>query len=245
MYRSASTLQFQIVSQLVKETRIGQQVGWIDAQRFSEVRNSYQSCQQLKVVKVHQFTDAIGEEFNQNNAIGIYTFRDIRDVYVSMMQQQQKSFDAIWNWHGQDFIQTCLNNYKQWTSLPRVLVSRYENICQNIAEEVQRIAMHLGIDIDADKYQNIASLFTLEKQQNRIKKFREQLMQTPLNPDDHRALVDYHDEGSLLHINHITSAKTGIWQKHLAPNEIAKIETKVKDWCRNNMYDYIMFLQSI
>jgi hypothetical protein len=132
MYRSASTLQFQIVSQLVKEADIGQQIGWIDAQRFLEVRNSYQSDKQLKVVKVHQFTDAIGKEFTQDNALGIYTFRDIRDVYVSMMQQQQKLFDDIWNWHGREFIQTCLDNYKQWTRLPRVLVSQYENIFQSI-----------------------------------------------------------------------------------------------------------------
>ncbi len=38
MYRSASTLQFQITARLVKEAGIGQQIGWIDANRFNEVR---------------------------------------------------------------------------------------------------------------------------------------------------------------------------------------------------------------
>lgn len=241
MYRSASTLQFQIVNQLVKDAGIGTQIGWIDAQRFCEVRHAYEQSQHLKVVKVHQFTDAIGLEFNQNKAMGVYTFRDIRDVYASMMQQQQKSFDAIWNWHGCDFIQNCLNNYKQWTSLPRVLVSQYE-FCQDVSQQVKRIAVHLGIDINAEKSQSIASLFTIE-QQDRIKTFRDKLMRTTLDPDDHREIVDYHDEDSLLHINHIASAKTGIWQETLSTIEVSKIENKVKDWCRENKYEHMTFLR--
>lgn len=245
MYRSASTLQFQIVSQLVKEADIGQQIGWIDAQRFLEVRSSYQSDKQLKVVKVHQFTDAIGKEFTQNNALGVYTFRDIRDVYVSMMQQQQKSFDDIWNWHGREFIQTCLDNYKQWTNLPRVLVSQYENIFQNIPQEVKRIARHLNINFDVDKCQNIASLFTLEQQKERIQKFTTQLMQTSLNPHDHRETVDYHDEDSLLHINHINAAKSGVWHEYLSTEEVTKIENKVKSWCNDNKHEYLTFLRQI
>lgn len=41
MFRSASTLQFQITTRLVKDAGIGQQVGWIDANRFWEVRDLY------------------------------------------------------------------------------------------------------------------------------------------------------------------------------------------------------------
>ncbi len=69
MYRSASTLQFQIATWLVKDAGVGQQVGWIDAKGFSEVRDSYANCTGLKVVKVHLCTDPMISEFMQNQAL--------------------------------------------------------------------------------------------------------------------------------------------------------------------------------
>lgn len=243
MYRSASTLQFQIATRLVKDAGVGQPVGWIDVNRFSDVRDSYANFSGLKVIKVHHFTDPMGLEFTHDNARGIYTFRDIRDVYASMMQQQQKSFSDIWNWHGRDFIETCLENYKRWTTLPQVLVSKYEDIIENLPREVQCIAEHLNIYLDTHQCQTIANDYQIEMQQERIKKFREELLQMQRNPNDHREIVDYHDEDTLLHMNHIDSAKVGRWQEELSVKEVVLIENKVKDWCRENKYESSTFLR--
>ncbi|OKH20867.1 hypothetical protein [Chroogloeocystis siderophila] len=105
--------------------------------------------------------------------------------------------------------------------------------------------MHLNINFDVDKCQDIASLFTLEQQKERIQKFTTQLMQTSLNLHNHREIVDYHDEDSLLHINHINAAKTGVWQEYLSTEEVTKIENKVKSWCNNNKHEYLIFLRQI
>lgn len=153
MYRSASTLQFQIATRLVQDAGIGQQVGWIDAKRFSEVRDSYTTYSDFKVIKVHLYTDLMISEFRQNNALGIYTFRDIRDVYASYMKQQQKSFDYFWN---AGLIEDCLDNYKKWTSLPNMLVSTYEKIIEDLPKEVQRIAEHLNIQIEPSQFEHPA-----------------------------------------------------------------------------------------
>lgn len=242
MYRSASTLQFQITTRVIKDAGRGQQVGWIDANRFLEVRDSYANYTGLKVVKVHRFTEPIGWEFTQNKAMGIYTFRDMRDIYASMMQQQQKSFTDIWNWQGRDFIETCLENYKKWTELPEVIISNYEEILQNIPREVKRIAQHLNIDIHLSECQKIAADYSLEMQQERIKQFRDKLLQMQRHPDDHREIVDYHDEDSLLHMNHIDAVKSGRWIEDLSAEEVALIENKIKDWCRFNKYEPSTFL---
>jgi hypothetical protein len=239
MYRSASTLQFQITAQLVQDAEIGQQVGWIDADRFSEVRRSYQDAPGLKVIKVHKCTDSIITEFINNNALGIYIFRDVRDVYASMMKQRQKSFDFL---RQEGFLEACLENYKRWTTLPNVLVSRYSDIITNPAEEVRRIAAHLQIPINPSTCHTIAMSYNLEAQKERIESLKDRLMKMPQNPNDHRELVDHHDESNLLHINHIDAARVGRWKDDFSEQEVDLIEKQVEKWCQQNGYTSSLFL---
>lgn len=239
MYRSASTLQFQITAQLVQDAQIGQQIGWIDANRFSEVRCLYQDDPGLKVIKVHKCTDAIIAEFINSNALGIYTFRDIRDVYASMMKQRQKSFDFL---RHEGFLEACLENYKRWTILPNVLVSRYSDIIANPAEEVRRIAAHLQIPIDSSTCHTIAASYSLEAQKERIESLKARLMKMSQNPNDHRELVDYHDDSHLLHINHIDAARVGRWKDDFSEQEVDWIEKQVEEWCQQNRYMSSVFL---
>jgi hypothetical protein len=239
MYRSASTLQFQIATHLVKAANIGEQVGWIDADRFAEVRAAYPDTPELLVIKVHKCTDAIAAEFIRDNARGIYTFRDIRDVYSSMMQQRQKTFECLWQ---ENFLDTCLDNYKGWTMLPNVLISRYERIIEDVANEVRRIAAHLRIELPAEQADQIAASYSLEAQKARIAAFKQNLLQMRRDPNDHRELEDYHDENSLLHMNHINAVKTGRWQDDLTPEAATLIEAKVVDWCKEHGYEPDLFL---
>jgi hypothetical protein len=241
MYRSASTLQFQITSRLVKDNQLGQQIGWIDALRFNAVRDRYIHEPELKVIKVHTCTEPIAAEFWQGNAIGIYTFRDIRDVFVSSMRQRNKSFDSVWE---EGFIEQCLENHKHWTELPNVLISRYETIMSDLPHEVDRIAKHLGINLKPDECQAIAADYSIEIQQGRIQQFTNTLLQTPLAPNDHREIVDYHDEETLLHMNHINSAQVGRWRHDLSSQEAILIGDRVKDWCAHNTYPASEFLHS-
>ncbi|WNZ23791.1 sulfotransferase [Leptolyngbya sp. NK1-12] len=278
MYRSASTLQFQITTHLVQQFDLGQVVGWIDANRFAEVRQQDKQEAGLKVIKVHKCTEAIKAEFLNNNAIGIYAHRDVRDVYASMMKQRQKSFEFLWN---EGFLESCLENYRKWTSLPNVLVSQYQKIIADPADEVRRIATHLQNPVDQDlrssvisaplapqsggkqiesppllgdlggkcvspvdakTCREIADHYTIELQQERIGSFKQKLLQLQRSPDDHRDIVDYHDESTLLHMNHIDAVKAGRWKQDLYPREVAQIEQTVNAWCRQHDIDAAIFL---
>lgn len=227
MFRSASTLQFQITTQLVQESNTGIQVGWIDAKRFQEVRSNYANESGYKVIKIHICPEPIQAEFRAHNAIGIYIHRDIRDVYASMMKQRQKSFDFLWD---EGFLDTCLESYQIWTQLPNVLVSNYAEVMADLPREVDRIAQHLKIEMTPDRAHSIAAHHTLDAQRQRITQFRQQLLQTPLNPNDHREIVDYHDEATLLHMNHIDSAKVDRWKEDLTAEQVDRIELRVRDW---------------
>ncbi|NJN88474.1 MAG: sulfotransferase domain-containing protein [Leptolyngbyaceae cyanobacterium SL_7_1] len=203
MLRSASTLQFQITTQLIGDRALGQSVGWIDFKRFPEVRRSVGETG-FKVIKVHVCTEAMAAEFQAGNAIGIYAYRDIRDAYASYMQQRQKPFEYLWQ---EGFVETCLDNYARWTRLPKVLVSEYESIVQDLPTEVSRIAQHLKISVTPEECNALALAYSPTAQHQRMQTFREKLLQASLAPNDHRELVDYHDEASLLHINHLE-----LWQ---------------------------------
>lgn len=241
MFRSASTLQFQITARLVKDAGLGEQIGWIDAYRFTETQQRYANVSGLKVVKVHVCPEPIQAEFLRQNALGLYSFRDIRDVFASYMKQRQKPFPFLWQ---EGFLETCLENYKIWTGLPNLLVSTYQDLTENLPQEVQRIAQHLQLKISPADCEAIAADYSLESQQQRIEKFRNQLLQTPLDPNDHREIVDYHDEATLLHMNHIDSAKSGRWQTDLSAAEVRLLEQTVQDWCTRNHYSPTLFLDS-
>lgn len=239
MYRSASTLQFQVTARLVTLAGVGGQIGWIDFRRFPDVKAQYAAHTGYQVIKVHQCSNAIAAEFAQNKAIGVYTYRDIRDVYVSSMQQRQKTFEQVWQ---ENFLQQCLENHRHWVELPRVLVSRYIDLTTHLLQEIQRIADHLGITLTADEATQIAADYGLNQQQVRIKQFRQQLLLTPRDPNDHRELVDYHDETNLLHINHIHSGENGRWREALSTAQVTAIESQVTDWCAQHQYDAAVFL---
>jgi Sulfotransferase domain len=241
MFRSASTLQFQITARLVKEAGIGQQVGWIDWKQFSAIQHSYANEPGLKVMKVHVCSEAIAQEFLNHQAKGIYIFRDVRDVYASYLKQREKSFNFLWN---EGFLETCLDNYQEWTTLPNVLVSQYEKVIQDIPTEVKRISEHLEMQLTPNLCQQIAADYRLDRQQKRIEKFRNQLLQTAVSQDQDRQIVDYYDEDSLLHINHINSGKVGKWKEELTPEEADRIENRVKEWCQETRFDPSIFLPS-
>lgn len=242
MFRSASTLQFQITTRLVAEAGVGEQIGWIDAHRFQETQEAYAQETGFKVVKVHVCTNPIRAEFSRENALGIYISRDIRDVFSSYLKQRQKSFQFLWD---EGFLETCLDNYRIWTTLPNMLVSVYEDVINDLPEEVCRIAQHLGLKFNPIDCQRIADDYGLDSQQERIQSFRKQLLKTPLEPNDHREIVDYHDEATLLHMNHIDSAKCGRWQDDLSEKEVALIEQKVTDWCSQHGYNRGLFLRNV
>jgi hypothetical protein len=159
-----------------------------------------------------------------------------------MMKQRQKSFDFLWE---EGFLDTCLASYQSWTQLPNVFVSRYADVMSDLAHEVRRIADHLRLPITEERSLAIAADYDLDAQQQRIAQFRRQLLQTPVNPDDHCEMVDYHDEESLLHMNHIDSAQIDRWKQDLTPEQVDRLTTRVQEWCGERNCDPTAVLAAI
>lgn len=229
MRRSGSTLQFQIVARLVEESGLGKRVEWVKPNCFPKLRAKYADYNGWKVFKTHFCTDEILSEFRRKNAIGIYVFRDIRDVFVSTMKKGGKTAEQLLN---NGFIEECLQNHQKWTNLQQVMVSRYENMIIDLPGEVKRTATHLGISLDRKKYELIASDYAIQKQRERIKEFKKK----PSHQLQHEEKLQF-DPVSLLHTNHISLGEIGRWKKELSLKEIAIIEKRAQNWLVTNGYE--------
>lgn len=227
MQRSGSTVQYQIAARLVEQAGLGKRVAWVEPGRFPELRDRYADVPGLKVFKNHVCTDEMAAEFARGTAVGIYSYRDPRDVFVSNMKKYSSSFEQLW---CGGFLETSLWNYERWTRLPRVLVSRYETMIGDLAAEVERIATHLGIVLDGPACQRIADEYSLEKQRQRIASFG---AETPLK--DGYAGARY-DPESMLHTDHIQGGVVGGWQGRLTTGELAQIENATAGWLREHGY---------
>lgn len=221
MQRSGSTLQFQIAARLVEEARLGRRVEWIEPHRFPELRTKYADVPGWKVFKNHVCTDEMAAEFEHGGALGLYSYRDVRDVFVSNMSKYSSRFDQFW-YAG--FLDVTLQNYGRWTRLPRVLVSRYESMVADLPGEVGRIATHLGIAVDADACRRIADEHSVESQKRRIERSVEQgaLKQGYAGAR--------YDPESMLHTDHLQGGRVGGWQGRLTEREAALLEGAARDW---------------
>jgi len=192
------------------------------------IREQFDNDKGLKVFKTHHFTKAFAKEFENNNALGVYIYRDVRDVFVSAMRKRETSFKELWK---TKFIDEILTNYEGWTQLPNMLISQYETMRADLGKEVARIAAHLNITIDEKECQEIATLFSLDNQRKRINKLKATLQeqQTPIKRKSF-------DQKELLHVNHIFGGRVGDWRTLLHLQQIALIEERSDTWLKAHNY---------
>jgi len=114
MNRSGSTVQYQITARLVEEAKLGKRVEWVKSSDFPVLRDKYAHDNQWKVFKAHSCTNTIQAEFQQQNAMGVYIYRDVRDVFVSVMYRQATTFEQQWAKKG---------SWKKW-------LHNYEGCCE-------------------------------------------------------------------------------------------------------------------
>lgn len=217
MQRAGSTLQFQLAAHLVEAAGRGQRMEWAAPDQLPAVLRQHARSRDLLVVKTHVFTDAVEAEFRAGRAYGVYCYRDIRDVIVSIIHKESKPFDAVW---VADRVASNLKWYAQWTRQPRTLVTRYETLIADIPAEVTRIAAHLGLTLTPDAAASIAAQYTPDQQRQRMA----------------AASAGGFDPHSLLHHNHLSASagQPGGWRGALTPEQIAFIERPdiAGDWLR-------------
>lgn len=228
MFRSGSTLQYNITRELVENYTNGTILGIDNGTQLPDISEMHRWLTSYAVLKIHIHRKEIDTVIANGNAVkGIYIYRDVRDVVVSWMNMRNQSFEDI---DGPSFAAICVANYEAWTHLPHVLVSRYEDMMAgNLLEEVNRIARFLNIDITPQQANAIAQKNTLEQQKDYLNKF------DFAHQGVHFDWTTY-DPKTLMHKNHVQSSQSGRWQEKLTSAQTHLIEDQVGDWLQAHGY---------
>ena len=221
MFRSGSTVRYQIASHLVESAGHGHRVPFVGDGGFESYRRSLACSRQgaVLVFKSHGVCEPILAEVRMRRAAVITSHRDIRDVVVSAMRKNGWSFRTIWR-RGR--LRYWTTRFDEWAAVPGALVSRYDRIVSDLAAEVRRIADHLGLCIGHDESVAMADLYSIARQRERTERVQGA-------GSDSGSTLKY-DPHSLLHHNHIASGATGDYRTVLRPAEIRAIEDECGEW---------------
>lgn len=219
-------MQYQLTKAIVESTNTGKGLGWVDPVQFHLIRKSYMGEDVLHVIKCHGRIEEAKGLFLRGEAKGIYVYRDLRDVVVSMMNKTNSSF---WQVVSRNSVHLVINECLSWNELGGLLVSKYEEMVTDLVQETIKIAEYLKVDIDESLADRIAEQFSIEQQLKRIRHFD----YGRLGVQSER---DVYDPVSLLHSDHISSGKAGEWETKLSRFQVGLIEDIAHDWLEERGY---------
>jgi FkbM family methyltransferase len=222
--RSGSTLQFNLAGELVERLGIGKRIKYYKPNEFPEAQESEKEYKGFKVFKTHVLTDSIKKEFLEGKAVGLYSYRDIRDVIVSLMHKNSVIYseDDI-----QQIAEDYMYHYSEWMSVKKYLcMTEYANLYYHLEDEVERVAFFLGQKISKSAKIDIAKFLNIESQKG--------LLESSKNftkIGNHKFEKNY-----LLHSNHINNGSVGQWKSQLSKKQLIATEKVSSDWLSSNNY---------
>jgi hypothetical protein len=227
MQRSASTLQYQIASEIVEFYGLGERVTWYPPKEHPMVFDTHNTFSYYKVFKSHVYSTQIDQEFKNRNALGLYIFRDIRDVLSSMKEKNRCDY-------SDDQIVTITNqlmkNYRLWTETGHTYVSKYEDAISDLVSEIRNIANYLDVAVDEHFVTKTALQFSIQNQKIAIEACANKSGIVTVNAHNR------YDPHSLLHLNHISSGNVGRYKENLSAEQIWIINDLTQTWLLSNGY---------
>jgi len=197
-------------------------IGWVNVptKEFLEnLENIASRKDKFLVIKSHNFSAEVKALVVADKARVVYVYRDLCDIAVSLANKFTKSTEDAISSLGEQ-----LNNYYLWTGIDKIMVSRYENMANDLYNEVLKIANYLEVKVNSDLAKTISNKLELSKQKQRIKDLENisYVMKGLGN--------DVYDPVSLLHNNHINSGRWGQWKECLSKEQIEDIESSAFSW---------------
>jgi hypothetical protein len=222
MIRSGSTLQYQVVSDLLEERGLGRRVGFVEPNTFREFRSQFEAANGLSVVKIHDFLPEIEPWLKLERSQIFYTYRDLRSVAVSVMRIWNIPFSEVICQNG--WLDKAVTSEARWRAYPKTLVSRYEDLMESLPHEIGRWATALGLSLTPLELEDLAARYSVPAQQERIRRanLSEQGMTT--------GPLDRYDAESMLHQHHITDGSMDGWKKELDSAQVRQIEDRYSGW---------------
>lgn len=229
MYRACSTWQYEVAAHLVEHKLAGHRMGYLNGQDY-QARGTVPGGS--RVLKSHDAAPALGRALDQGRALGLYAYRDLRDVVFSLMHKRGLSFRGLVR---QGMVPRILANHRFWTRRRGVLVQRYEDLLAEPAAGVEAIAGHLGIELEAGEADRIAGEYSREANRARARALAHRLHEAGVDLES-AASIQICDPGSLLHWNHLREGGDGAWRALATPRQLALLDRLCGHWLETHGY---------
>ena len=220
MHRSGSTLVWQITRQLLDGTPGLRNPRGVSTEEYPAAAANPDD---LLMAKVH-FRPALDrDEFPDEGARYLYTYRDPRDVVASLYRKGRYKPDDPERGARPSrlIVRRELRGDEFWTSKSDVWIGRYEDFRDDVPGLVRTLAGYLDIAVDDARVAQIVREVDLAAQEERAKAAREH------GVDDDLRVTS----------NHITDGREGAWRDTLTSEELVAIEAESARWLVEHGYD--------
>ena len=233
MYRACSTWQYEVAAHLVEHKTAGERVGYQSGADYQTLTDGRQGRpMRSRVLKSHDAAPSLGRALTHGHAVGLYSYRDLRDVVFSLMHKRGLSFRGLVR---QGMIPRILANDRFWTRRPGVLVQRYEDLLAEPGAGVAAIAAHLGIELDPGEADRIAAEYSREANRSRARALAHRLHEAGVDLRN-AASIQICDPGTLLHWNHLRESGDGSWRALATPRQLAILDRLCGRWLETHGY---------
>ena len=239
MYRSGSTLQYNIVRLLVENSKTGQAEGFFQLSEAVQENVNFSRWAEdlaIHVVKMHEIYPESERLVNAGRAKICYIYRDIRDVAVSLKLKRGLTFKETL---GE--LRTAISEYNEVMKIPRVLVQKYETVMFDLTEAVKEMAGFLGVRVDPEVCGKIAVECSVERAESAASDLRRKLaldLTDKTTREIDEILSPKLDKTTLIHPNHISRnmGASGVWETQLSTSEKQAIMSNFSEWLVENKY---------
>jgi len=251
MFRSGSTLQYNLVRSLAEKMHLGEGKGWFPWEQLPEMETQFRKWgeeQRFYIIKSHALLP-YSAEWQAAGLLQIcYTYRDLRDIAVSIKRQFKKEGKDLYR-----LLNKSTKNYFELQKIDGAISQKYEDMMSNLPSEIRRLAQGLGQLPSEKLILAIANQWSLDNTRKTISNFCHQSQKKKeiyhflqelkiekittktikyLNPNFTWNNPYGHDDITILHPGHISSrgGEIGRWKTQLKPDEIQTINARYHNY---------------
>ncbi len=233
MYRACSTWQYEVIAHLLERHRDGQRLGYVTGEQYAAHVVRSRSRPDWRVLKSHEGHRGFAKALAQGRALAVYAYRDIRDVVFSLMHKRGVIFERLVR---QGMIHQILVNDRFWSTQQRVLPQRYESLIADPIAGVRELASYLGIAITDAEAADVAAEYLFQTNRRRTIELVDRLRDQGIDLDDPSNL-QYYDQRTLLHWNHLREGRPGKWRTHATPEQRVVLARLCDAWLVAHGYE--------
>jgi hypothetical protein len=231
--RSGSTLQYRIAAELAAMSGAGAPLGYGLWGTFDEIAK--RAAASTVIVKEHSWSTR-AREFDWDHTRLLYSYRDIRDVVVSLSRLWphlglDEPFE-LWSGRVARHVSEIIDNHDKWTRCPNVYVARYESFRSDIASEVRRLSefLHMpAMALSGADVRRISDALSVESQKAFIDTF-------DFDACGEGPVFDRWDPMTQLHRRHFNGGESGRWKHALPEDRLRVIERIAGTWLVEHGY---------